>query len=176
MGEPDGLRSAVIVPLRLPAPVERIRRAAVPVAALGVAPHVTVLSPFAPPARLDVATRATLASIAASERAVPVSLARASRFPGVLWLDPVPVEPFQRLIVAVGGAFPAYPPYGEPTYRPDEVVPHLTVALGDEELLDRLAADVRAALPATALAQSLDVIVEGPDGRWRRRWRLPFRP
>jgi 2'-5' RNA ligase len=176
MGEPDGLRSAVTVPLRIPAPIERIRQAAVPVAALGVAPHVTVLSPFVPPARLDDPTRVTLTSIAVSEQVFSVSLARMARFPGVLWLEPVPVEPFQRLIVAVGAAFPAYPPFGEPTYRPDEVVPHLTVALGEDELLDRLETDVQASLPAMAVAKSVDVIVEGPDGRWRRLWRLPFRP
>jgi 2'-5' RNA ligase len=176
MGEPVGPRSAIIVPLRIPAPIERVRQAAVPVAALGVAPHVTVLSPFAPPSRLEAATRATLASIAAAERAFPVALARAERFPGVLWLDPAPVEPFQRLIIAVCAAFPAYPPYGEPTFRPDEVAPHVTVALGDEKALDVLEPDVRAALPATARASSLDVIVEGHDGRWRRLWRLPLRP
>ena len=78
--------------------------------------------------------------------------------------------------MAVCAAFPAYPPYGDPTNRPDEVVPHLTVALGEEKLLDELETDVRAALPAAALASSVDVIVEGADGRWRRLWRLAFRP
>jgi 2'-5' RNA ligase len=175
MGEPVGPRSAIIVPLRIPAPIERIRQAAVPVAGLGVAPHVTVLSPFAPPARLDAATRATLASIAGSEKVFSVSLDQAARFPGVLWLDPAPVEPFHRLIVAVCATFPAYPPYGDPTFRPDEVAPHVTVALGDDKALDALEPDVRAALPATARASSLDVIVEGPDGHWRRLWRLPLR-
>jgi len=57
--------------------------------------------------------------------AFEVVFARLDRFPGALWLAPEPAQPFARMIEALMGRFPDYPPYGGAF---NEIVPHLTVA------------------------------------------------
>ena len=66
---------------------------------------------------------------------------RTGRFPGVVWLAPEPAEPFIALTELLAAAFPDHPPY-EGAH--DEIVPHLTLGLGTESVLGRLARSVRA--------------------------------
>ena len=68
--------------------------------------HVTLLIPFAPlpaPPELD-------ALVAAWPRARFV-LRRVRRWPGVVWLDPEPSEPFAAMTRALVEAFPQFRPY-----------------------------------------------------------------
>ncbi len=169
-------RSAIIVAFRLPARIEAVRRRHVPVASLGVPAHVTILSPFVPADALDDVARTTLMDIVGGHRAFDVRFDRCASFPDALYLVPRPAKPFGALIAAVGRAFPAYPPYGDPTFRPEEVEPHLTIAIGDRLSFDPLLDAVTPALPVEGRARALTVIVEGSDGRWRTRWRIGFRP
>ena len=169
-------RSAVIVPVAVPAAVERVRDEHVPVAAAGVPPHVTLLSPFVPAARLDGTTRDRLSLALAPIRPFEAGFAVIGRFPDALYLAPEPDAEFRRLIAAVCGAFPAYPPYAEATYRPEDVVPHLTIAIGDGSTFDDLASRLDSALPFTNRIDEVTVVAEGVDRRWYTRWTLPLRP
>ena len=173
MGEP---RSAIVVTQPLPRSIASIRRSHVPVAGLGVPPHVTILVPFLPPDALDDSVRARLTRIAAACPAFDVQYARVGRFPDALYLEPEPDHPFRRLTVEISEAFPGFPPYGQPTYRPSDVVPHLTIAIGDDAEFDALAARAVGHLPIAGRVRTLTILSERPDGRWRTAWRLPLRP
>jgi 2'-5' RNA ligase len=139
----------------------------------GVPPHITLVFPFAPAARLDRALLDALAGIFAAVPAFDFELRTSRRFPAALYLAPEPAPAFERLTDAVVRRFPEFRPYGGAF---DSVVPHLTVAQGDDALLDEAEADVRRALPIRALAREALLLEEAePDGaRWRARRRLPL--
>src|SRR4051812_14083016 len=167
----DASRSAVVVRVSVPARLERLRRRWDPAAAAGVPAHVTILYPFVPPAELDRGVRAALAEITGANRPFDVRFDRVGRFPTVVYLVPDPPEPFARLTEAVQARFPDLLLY-EGAF--DEVIPHLTIADSDDAALDAVAAEATHGLPVTFSVSRLDVLVEGADGRWRSRWRLPF--
>jgi 2'-5' RNA ligase len=173
MGEP---RTAIVVTQPLPRSIASIRRTSVPVAALGVPPHVTILFPFLPPRALDDAVRGRLARIAAAHDAFDVRYALLGRFSDALYLEPEPDDPFRRLTIDISEAFPGFPPYGQPISQPSDVLPHLTIAIGDGAGFDALAARAIGDLPISGRVRTLTVLSEQRDGRWRTAWRLPLRP
>jgi hypothetical protein len=69
--------------------------------------------------------------------------------------------------------YPHLPPYGGAF---DSIVPHVTVAEGDPELLDEAERDVRQALPIGAETREVVLLdeVEPDPARWEVRARLPF--
>ncbi|WSF56307.1 2'-5' RNA ligase family protein [Streptomyces canus] len=87
------------------------------------------------------------------------------RFPGILYLVPEPDIPFRRLTEAIADRWPETPPFGG---QFDEVVPHLTIAQGqDDAVLEEAEADLRGRLPITARVSSVDLMVH--DGtRWQQ--------
>lgn len=163
--------SAIVVRIRVPAAIERLRRAHDRAAALGVPAHVTILYPFVPASELTLAVRDDLARIAGEFRAFRVTFAEAARWPGVVYLDPKPGSPFTALIDRVAACFPEHPPYGG---QISEVIPHVTVVESHEAPLEEIRSSAQAALPFEAAAEALDILVQGEGGPWRRRWRLPF--
>lgn len=169
-------RSAVIVQLRLPPALERLRVTHDPVAADGVPAHVTILFPFVPADELRPPIRDRLVQALSSVRPFEVRFPRTGRFPGSLWLAPEPAQPFHELIQCVAAAFPEHPPY-EGLH--DEVIPHLTLALGAEAELDHLqdAADATGLIAGRAMpVRQVVVIAEGAGRRWDARWRIRLRP
>jgi 2'-5' RNA ligase len=136
-----------------------------PSAAEGAPAHVTVLAPFADIELLSAGELDRLCRLFAAAAPIEFSLARVARFPGVLYLAPVPSEPFVALTEAVWRAWPAYPPYrGEF----DEVVPHLTVAVGDGTFAE-IERELEPLLPIAAVADQVWLVARGTDGRWMRR-------
>jgi hypothetical protein len=165
--------SAIVVRIRVPIAIERLRRANDRAARLGVPAHVTVLYPFVAVEGLTPTVRDDLARIAGEFRAFQVTFPSAARWPGVVYLEPRPSSPFTAMIDRVAASFPEHPPYAGTI---SEVIPHLTVVESHEAALDEVLAAAQSALPFEATADALEVLAEGVDGRWRRRWRLPFRP
>jgi 2'-5' RNA ligase superfamily len=165
--------SAIVVRIRVPAAIERLRRGADRAAALGVPAHVTILYPFLDASELTGGVRDDLAEIAGEFRAFRVTFAEAARWPGLVYLEPRPSTPFTALIDRVAACFPEHPPYAGAI---SEVIPHVTVVENDDAPLEEVLAAARVALPFEAAAEALEVLAEGDDARWRRRWRLPFRP
>jgi 2'-5' RNA ligase len=137
----------------------------------GMPPHVTLLFPFVPAERADEVEE-QLAGLVAAAPAFDLAFRRTARFPGVLYLDPEPAEPFLALIAAITAEWPEHPPYEGAV---DTVIPHLTVAESREQgLLDRVAAAVEPHLPVRTRVREASLFVEDDDGRWREHSRLPL--
>jgi hypothetical protein len=128
-------------------------------AGLGVPAHVTVLSPFVPPERVDEAVISALQGAVRSVPAFDVTFARLRWFDkSVLWLAPEPAEPFLALTAAVRRTFPGYEPYGGEIA---DVVPHLTVGLNQAgDVLDSASRAIEPSLPVTARV-SKAVLMQG---------------
>jgi 2'-5' RNA ligase len=163
--------SASAVVVRIPAPprLARLRDRWDANAAAGVPTHVTILYPFLPASHLAAGVRRELATVAAAQAPFVVTFAKVGRFPGVVYLAPRPSVPFLRLTEAVTDRFPSHPPYGG-AY--DAIVPHLTIADIGTDRQDEVAAEAAEILPFRHRVTTIEVIVEGDDGRWRPRWRI----
>ncbi len=167
MADP-GNDTALIVPVRLPAPLETLRRRAIPDALRGLPAHATLLYPFVAPEALDDDLRSRLAAIVAGHAPFPFQLAGRARWPATLYASVEPEDPFRSLYEDLAAAFPDFPIY-RGAYR---FVPHVTVAEGpaavDPEVVDDPA---WGSLPAAQLASVVELITWEADA-WRPRWRF----
>ncbi len=138
-----------------------------PSARRGVPAHVTILYPFMPPTDVDETVRGNLARIAASVRRFDYRLRKLQRFPVAMYLEPEPDTSFAALTEAVFRAFPDYPPFAG---KFASVVPHVTVAHGDEPLLCEIEIELRIALPVAGIAARCHemVLIENSSGRWEQ--------
>ncbi|MFE1880444.1 2'-5' RNA ligase family protein [Streptomyces diastatochromogenes] len=143
-----------------------------PSARVGVPAHVTVLFPFLDASRIDQGVCTAIGEVLDRHQSFGVRFERCGRFPGVLYLAPEPDTPFRRLTEAFVARWPENPPFGG---QFDDVVPHLTVAQGqDEAVLEKAEADLLGSLPVVAHVSSVDLLVH--DGtRWRQRGSFPLR-
>lgn len=149
--------------------VDQWRMPTVPVAALGVPPHVTLLYPWRP-APLEPRDREEVVTAVAGIAPFTLTFRRLGRFPGVLFLVPEPEDELRALTQRLVRAFPETPPYGGQFGA--DTTPHLTIALAEsEDELTRLEADIRARLeprfPLRILVHALSIEEEGADGRWQ---------
>lgn len=169
----DPLRTALVVEVPEAEPaVGALRGDLDPFAALGVPAHLTVLSPFAPAAPVDTvlqSVQAVLDQVTAFDCTLLVTGWFDDR---VLWLGPADPAPFVDLTQRLADAFPDYPPYGAAFA---EVVPHLTVG-ADAPLAALRAAEVEvlSRLPITARVDTVSLLIEQPDRRWRRARTFPL--
>lgn len=166
MSEPT---SAIVARIGLPPALERVRRELDSAAALGVPAHVTILYPWLPAANLTAMTRGSLAAIAGETPAFEVRFSAARRWPGVVYLEPEPAWRFTALIDRVVARFPEFQPYAGAF---SEVIPHLTLVENALGPLDAIGLAAASHLPFERTVRSIEVLVEGSDGRWRTRWRL----
>ncbi|MET7575314.1 2'-5' RNA ligase family protein [Streptomyces sp. NPDC005492] len=137
-----------------------------PSAGAGVPAHVTVLFPFVDESRIDDGACAAIGEVIGRHRPFEARFEHCGRFPGISYLVPEPDIPFRRLTEAIADRWPEAPPFGG---QFDEVVPHLTIAQGQDDVaLEEAEADLRGRLPVTARVSSVDLIVH--DGtRWQQR-------
>jgi 2'-5' RNA ligase len=137
---------------------------------MGIPPHVTLLYPFVP-AEAAEGSLDSLRELFAAAACFAVSFRELRRWPEMAYLAPEPPEPFAGLTAAIAERWPAHPPY-EGIH--DVVIPHLTVAYGDDALLSEVAADVTPKLPLVAQVTEA-VLLEEVDGRrWSERSRFPL--
>jgi 2'-5' RNA ligase len=131
----------------------------------GVPPHVTILFPFMPPSAIDEATLTRLEGLVAQTKPFEARFESTGRFPGVLFLEPEPAEPFLALTERMGTEFPEFPPYGG-TFETSHA--HLTVAQGDDAVLAEAERETLPQLPLQAHVREalLLVEVEPNHGRW----------
>ena len=137
-----------------------------PGAALGIPAHITTLYPFLPPEQINASVLDNLTRLFSTQPPIEVRFEGTSRFPGVLYLDPLPPEPLLTLINTVFAAFPDHPPYGG-IYP--EIKPHLTVAQSeDPALLDQLEAEIeelgRDAFPITSRVSEISLFEQHSTG------------
>jgi 2'-5' RNA ligase len=138
-----------------------------PPARRNVPAHVTILYPFMAPELIDADVLATLSDIARSVPCFKYRLARTERFPVALYLAPDPGDSFSALTNGIFRAFPDYPPFGG---KFDTVVPHVTVAHGDEPLLCEIEVELRIALPGAGVQANCSelVLIEDTRGPWNQ--------
>jgi 2'-5' RNA ligase len=138
-------------------------------AAAGVPAHVTVLVPFLSRSAIDQDTVAGLQQIFARHPAFAVQFLECRRFPEVLYLAPQPETQFRALTSAVAARWPEAPPYGG---QFDDVVPHLTVAHGQQlGVLDEIEADVSPRLPVSAYISAVQLLAFIGE-QWREEYQF----
>jgi len=146
--------------------IARYRERFDPSARRNVPAHVTILYPFMPPADVDAGVLAQLAAIASSIPRFQYRLTELRRFPVALYLAPQPDTGFAALTGAVYRDFPDFPPFEG---KFPVVVPHVTVAHGDEPQLCEIEVELRIALASAggvvARCEEL-VLIENSSGRW----------
>ena len=171
-----GPRSAIVVPVALPAALEAIRQAHVDNAGLGVPAHVTLLFPFVPARDLSEGDVARAVAAVGRTPTFDVEFREVTTFDpgpskeGVVWLAPEPSAPFIAMTEALAATFPEYPPY-EGLH--DTVIPHLTLANVDVDVA-ALTAGARPALPFRKRVRRAVVLLEDDAGRWRVGHELPL--
>ena len=141
-----------------------------PSASAGVPAHVTILYPFKPPDALTADVIATLQDLVSRLPSFNVSFQEFQGFPDVLYLAPMPAEPFQRLTETVASRYPETPPYGGAF---TEIVPHLTIAqVSDHQKLAEIANEFRetaqAKLPIHARVNTVS-LMDNSSGYWKIR-------
>jgi 2'-5' RNA ligase len=128
-------------------------------------PHVTLLYPFLPGDRItrDVIDRLT--EICAEQEPFDFSLDRTGWFDKkVLYLSPMPSEPFVALCQRLMVAFPECEPYGG---RFAETIPHLTISeSGAVGSLLRAERRIRRDLPVSSTAERVFLMTLQPDRQW----------
>ncbi|WP_328629094.1 2'-5' RNA ligase family protein [Streptomyces sp. NBC_00353] len=132
----------------------------------GVPAHVSVLYPFLSQDRVGDQVLGVLGELFGSHSAFDLRFRECGRFPGVLYLAPESDDQLRALTLAVADRWPEAPPYGG---QFAEVIPHLTVAHGQEpSVLDAVEADLSSRLPVTTHVGSVQLLVF--DGIvWRER-------
>lgn len=175
---PTERKSAIIAPIRLPARLASLMLRESATARLGVPAHVTLLFPFVAAPGIGEDVLATIQRAVGGAPEFDVSFQEVRRFEpgggapnGVVWLAPEPAAPFVSLTDRLREAFPDYPPYGGAF---DEVIPHLTLADDDAARMDPNEAEAARYLPFRRRVSHTTLIVEGADGRWRTRRRVPL--
>ncbi|MGH2931226.1 MAG: 2'-5' RNA ligase family protein [Gaiellaceae bacterium] len=141
-------------------------------AELGIPAHVTLIFPFVPADEIGEELVDELRELFAVQPAFSFTLARVARFSDVAWLAPDPSDPFRRLTDLLFSRYPDCPPY-EGIH--EEVLPHLTVAMGDAALQDEVEAALTPHLPIGAHAGEVTLLVEDKSGHWSESERFPFR-
>ncbi|MFF9007072.1 2'-5' RNA ligase family protein [Streptomyces goshikiensis] len=167
-------QTGLIVTIPEAGPVVRAWRERLdPGARAGVPAHVTVLFPFLEERDIDASVHAAIAEVLAGHEAFDLRFEGCGRFPGTLYLAPVPDTPLRRLTLAIAERWPRNPPYGG---RFAEVVPHLTIAQDQEpQVLSAVEAGLRPRLPFSAHVSSVALMAY--DGTaWQHHTTFPLPP
>ena len=133
----------------------------------GVPLHVSVMCPFLPARSVRQPDEQRIAELAAEVEPFDFALTHLRAFPGVHYLAPEPAAPFVGITEAIQRGWPSCQPYGG-AY--DSVIPHMTVAFGDDPPADP--ADLERSLPFVTRASELWLLEQTPRG-WLTRRRFP---
>jgi 2'-5' RNA ligase len=136
-------------------------------ASLGVPAHITVLFPFMPPELVSGDVLIKLRRVLGQQSPFEFGLTGIGRLAKTTYLKPTPAEPFVRMTQSVTGVFPGYRPYqGQ---HPD-IVPHLTVAHGDERNAAIAESELRASpagsTPIASVCRQVELL-ENSTQSWR---------
>ncbi|SCK54011.1 2'-5' RNA ligase superfamily protein [Streptomyces sp. WMMB 714] len=147
-----------------------------PLVRTGSSAHITVLYPFLHVSRLGEAVHRELAALFAAHGAFTLSFEGFGRYPGVLYLDPLPKDPVEALTKEVTRAWPEAEPYRG--IFDGGLEPHLTVAVseaphGDDAAHEALAARFGPLLPISAEVTEVGLVVWDGSG-WRERVSYPL--
>ena len=165
----SGGHSVLLVPITLPRGVLRqlpgMARHVWPAVPL----HVTLLYPFVAPRAFDEDLMSSIEAVLSRHPSFTFRLARLATFPGILYLQPEPAEPFVALISDLERTWPEYPRYGGLF---DAAVPHVTIAKGWRAR--RPHSRVAAHLPLSFRARHVELWHKGQWSSWRLDRRFPL--
>lgn len=155
--------------------VETFRKRYDPSAVLVFPAHVTILYPFKPPEELTGEVTRVLEELFQTIPNFRVSFLEMRRFPDVLYLAPVPDEPFKTLTETVVKHFPDMQPYGGEV---EEVVPHLTIdQISNPKRMEAIAPDdqesIRGLLPIHHRVEAV-TLMDNASGSWQVRTNFPL--
>jgi 2'-5' RNA ligase len=162
--------SILMIPVPAAEPVvEQCRSKYDPSAADGMPAHITINYPFVHDESNPERTVDKLEKLFAGFEAFNYSIASFDMFPNVLFLKPVPVAPFVRMIESVAQLFPDSPPYGG---KYDEINPHMTIAQMDdkqrlESVKNEFLSHCGEKLPIEAKADQIWLMDNRP-GSWKK--------
>ncbi len=144
-------------------------------AARGLPAHITLLYPFRHPDRISQNLIAELDRCFHETAPFSFRLSGICGFPGVVYLAPEPVEPFDGLTRRLAAQYPDMPPYGGAFSHP---VPHLTVAHPSEQadliaVTDSVLAQLGGELPIRCTATCATLFLKR-RGRWSGLRDFPF--
>lgn len=165
---------AVLTPEADPV-VGRLRERWDPSVQRGLGAHITLRYPFLPLRALSPRDQAMLADAVASVLSFHYTLARVSRFPTTVFLDPEPVAPFVALRAAVERVFKRHLP-ADPFPR---YAPHLSVARQVRDARDEVMAALTAALPGSgegirAACRAVVLLERTDGGPWQVQLQVPL--
>lgn len=168
MPEPGTTALVILLPAAEPV-LAAARRVDPALVRPGLAAHVTALYPFLPDGELTDEVADAVRELAAAFPPVEVRLAE---FVTTRGFAAIPAPSLQPIADAVCARWPEVPPYGGRFgSRP---AAHLTVAMGGEdEVLERVAAEVRPLLPLHDTAKALQLVALTERG-WEPRLSVPF--
>lgn len=156
----------VEVPAAEPA-VSELRSRFDATARLGIPAHITVLFPFMSPDEITADVLREAQSALSVVQSFQFTLTTIGRFSTTTYLSPVPPEPFVALTTALVERFPRFLPYGGAHAG---VVPHLTVAHGDDAQAKRAAVELErrlCALEPIRTECTAVTLLENASGRWK---------
>ena len=167
--------SAIVIPVREAETIVRSRMLEVQPGLLprdrSPVAHITLLAPFHPPEAIDDAVVHHLTRFFAEVPPFGFELTEVCEFPdGTTYLAPEPAAAFRRLMQQLHHEFPEFPPYGGAF---DDIVPHLTVPLPQDEDTDALRAQLARSVPIDAHAVEA-VLVHVEDENTHLIATLPF--
>ena len=132
-----------------------------------VGAHVTLLSPFLPPALVDDDAVRTLRDIASTHGQHSITLSEVAVFAGGgIYLPPDPSEQLEEMTRTIWQRWPEWPPYEG---RFETVVPHVTLAIVEDDAtkIDAVTEFARPWLPISAEVREFQLLrVDG------RRWTI----
>ena len=133
----------------------------------GLPAHITVLYPFLHPDSISIEIVSDIRSLFRDFGRFRFSLCGVCGFPGVAYLIPDPLAPFDALTNAAVARFPETPPYGGAFAN---LVPHLTIAQQPPapclaEITSRLLLEAGTMLPVECVATEVTLVIKRA-GRW----------
>lgn len=133
---------------------------------VGVPAHITLLSPWMPPGRIDETVLAELATVFAGFPAFEFSLDLGWFGHEVLLLVPNDPTPFIDMTKAIMRQWPEFK-YYDGDYG--DIEPHVTLAYGSESSLSEVAAEIARQVPVRARAGSICLNVGKPGQMMTRK-------
>jgi 2'-5' RNA ligase len=133
----------------------------------GIPSHITILSPFKKPEIIDDKTIEQISSFFSKTKQFEFNLINIRTWPGVIYLEPHPVDNFIELIKEIGKIFPE---------NPHPRTPHLTIGnrlQNLESAIAEISQDLAPKLPIKTLAAEA-WLMESKNGEWSIREKFPF--
>jgi len=146
--------------------VGELRRKYDPSSPAGIGAHITVMFPFVPAPVID---DSVIARIQVGGGPLALVFDRVERFPGLVYLALADARPVIELMRMLQAAWPQYPLY-EGKYP--EAIPHLTVAHGDDDVLDAVTRELALELPLVTTIEFATLMCEDESSHWHERARF----